>query len=90
VSLYEIKAARDVLRAQGKKRIQQYEIFQAIEAQRKVIDEARTKTREVRRSHARRPGVGTLIQAPSIPPAGEVDYNIEPITYPVEILTDTP
>ena len=90
VSLYEIKAARDVLRAQGKKRIQQHEIFQAIEAQRKVIDEARTKTREVRRLHARRPGVGSPILDPSMSPAGEVNYNVEPITYPVEILTDTP
>jgi putative transposase len=90
VSLYEIKAARDVLRAQGKKRIQQHEIFQAIEAQRKVINEARAKTREVRRSHARRPGAGSPIQGPSMPPAGEVNYNVEPITYPVEILTDTP
>jgi putative transposase len=90
VSLYKIKAARDVLRTQGKKRIQQHEIFQAIEAQRKVIDEARSKTREVRRAHARRPGAGSVIQSPSMPPAGEVNYNIEPITYPVEILTDTP
>jgi hypothetical protein len=23
-------------------------------------------------------------------PAGEVNYNVAPITYPVEILTDTP
>jgi hypothetical protein len=79
-----------VLRAQGKKRIQQHEIFQAIEAQRKVIDEARTKTREVRRLHARRTGVGSPILGPSMSPAGEVNYNVEPITYPVEILTDTP
>jgi hypothetical protein len=55
-----------------------------------VIDEARTKTREVRRLHARRPGVGSPILGPSMSPAGEVNYNVEPITYPVEILTDTP
>jgi hypothetical protein len=33
VSLFEIKAARAVLRAQGRHRIAQHQIFQAIEAQ---------------------------------------------------------
>ena len=85
VSLFEIKAARALLRAQGRQRIAQYQIFQAIEAQRKVVDEARTKTREVRRSMARRPPVGTLQPSPSSPVGeGNVNWDQDPATYPVE------
>jgi putative transposase len=84
VSLYEIKFARDVLRTKGLKRVAQHQIFQAIEAQRKLIDEARGKTREVRRALARRP---TIFSPPDLPlTAGEgtVDWSREPETYPVE------
>jgi putative transposase len=85
VSLFEIKAARAELRAQGRQRIAQHQIFQAIEAQRKLVDDARTKTREVRRSISRRPPVGA---APTHepPPAGEgsVNWDLDPATFPVE------
>ncbi len=85
VSLFEIKAARAWLRAQGRLRIAQDQIFQAIEAQRKLVDEARSKTREVRRSLTRRPGGGTT-PAPEAAPAreGGVSWDQEPATYPVE------
>jgi putative transposase len=82
VSLFEIKAARAWLRAQGRQRIAQYQVFQAIEAQRKLVDEARSKTREVRRSLTRRPGA----PAPEAAQAqeGGVSWDQEPATYPVE------
>jgi hypothetical protein len=71
VSLFEIKAARALLRTQGRQRIAQYEVFQAIETQRKVVDDARTKTRDVRRSMARRPPAGAA-PASQTPSAGKV------------------
>jgi putative transposase len=85
VSLFEIKAARALLRAQGQQRIAQHQIFQAIEAQRKVVDEARTKTREVRRAMARRPPVGAA-PAPESSPAGEgsINWDLDPVPFPVE------
>jgi len=85
VSLFEIKAARAALRAQGRQRIAQHQIFQAIEAQRKLVDDARTKTREVRRSMARRPPVGAApIQETSRAGEGSVNWDQDPATYPVE------
>ena len=85
VSLFEIKAARAVLRAQGRQRIAQHQIFQAIEAQRKLVDDARTKTREVRRSMARRPPVGAApIQETSRAGEGSVHWDLDPATYSVE------
>ncbi len=85
VSLFEIKAARALLRTQGRQRIAQYQIFQAIESQRKLVDDARTKTREVRRSMARRPPAGNA-PAPESSVAGEgsVNWDQAPGNFPVE------
>jgi len=49
------------------------------------VDEARTKTREVRRSVARRPPTGTS-PAADFSPAGEgsINWDQDPATYPVE------
>ena len=84
VSLFEIRAARALLRAQGQQRIAQYQIFQAIEAQRKVVDDARTKTREVRRSMSRRPAAGTSPVPESAAGEGGINWDQDPATYPVE------
>jgi putative transposase len=85
VSLFEIKAARAALRAQGRQRIAQHQIFQAIEAQRKLVDDARTKTREVRRSMARRPTAATAPASQSSSAGeGSVNWDLDPATYPVE------
>jgi putative transposase len=85
VSLFEIRAARALLRAQGRQRIAQYQIFQAIEAQRKLVDDARTKTREVRRSMARRPPVGAAPASESSPAGeGSINWDQDPATFPVE------
>jgi putative transposase len=85
VSLFEIRAARALLRTQGQQRIAQYQIFQAIEAQRKVVDDARTKTREVRRSISRRPTADSNSPAPeSAAGEGGINWDQDPATYPVE------
>ncbi len=85
VSLFEIKAARAVLRTQGRHRIAQHQIFQAIEAQRKVVNEARSKTREVRRAMARRPPVGPTPTSESTGAGeGSINWDQDPALYPVE------
>ena len=84
MSLFEIRAARALLRAQGQQRIAQHQIFQSIEAQRKVVDDARTKTREVRRSISRRPPAGTSPAPESAAGEGGINWDQDPVTYPVE------
>jgi putative transposase len=86
VSLFEIKAARTVLRTRGKQRIQQHQIFQAIDAQRKIVDEARSTTREVRRAKSRRPAntiprSGTGSAGAS---EGTINWDQDPAFFPVE------
>jgi hypothetical protein len=69
----------------GRQRIAQYQIFQAIEAQRKLVDDARTKTREVRRSMARRPPAGAVPASESSPAGeGSINWDKDPATFPVE------
>jgi putative transposase len=83
VSLYEILDARARLRAQGRKRISDHHIFQAIDIQRAHVDEARTKTREVRRALTRCPAATPGQETPSSGP-GSINWDEDPITYPTE------
>ena len=83
VSLHEVLDARARLRAQGRKRISDHHIFQAIDIQRAHVDEARTKTRVVRRALTRRPAAAASPESPS-PGPGSINWDEDPITYPTE------
>ena len=83
VSLYEIRAAREHLRAQGRKRMSDHHIFQAIDIQRAHVDEARTKTREARRALTRRPAASPSQESPASAQSS-INWDEDPITFPTE------
>jgi putative transposase len=87
VSLYEIRAARVALRAQGLTRFSDHHIFWAIDLQRAHVDEARTKTREVRRALTRRPAAAPTPESPSST-QGSINWDEDPMTYATETWSD--
>ena len=87
ISLWEVRAAVRVLRADGRRDISELHVFKAIEDQRKLVARARSETLRQRRKTTRHPVDGTDFPAPRATPetqAPEIDYSKPAPAYDVE------
>lgn len=79
VTLWELRAALRALRARGRREVDEELVFQAIAAQRALIDGAARETAEARRLRARR---AHLADRPALPAPAAPQLDEEPIKLP--------
>jgi putative transposase len=92
IALWECLATLKHLRTASRLAINEARLFDAIDAQRKIVGDASNKTRLARKSAARKSAEGrsraiepSTNHAKQSPPQTGVDYSIDPPDYPVEM-----
>ena len=92
IALWECLAALKYLRTVSRLAINETHLFDAISTQRKIIDDARNKTRAARKGAARKSAEArsraidpTTNNAPQNKPATGIDYSVDAPVYPVEM-----
>ncbi|QCO00044.1 hypothetical protein D3093_32780 (plasmid) [Azospirillum argentinense] len=78
ISKWELKAATRALRRQGRAGVDEAMIFEMVLARRKLVDEARGRSRRARLEHARsaRPGSGPALPAPDTTRTIDAEFQV--------------